>query len=285
MEKVKEVLSVEDFQGMLGLKGRFGHWLSGVVIRFLEIDKVNRDQAKYASSMGPDFARNILREEGVRYEIVSGSLDEIPAEGGFITVSNHHYGSLDGLILCDTVGRRREDYKILTTFLLSLLPNLTESFLPVNNLGKKNDARSVNSIRTALRHIKDGGALGLFPAGICATWQKKALRVKNPSNPFEVADFPWAPNMMKLIRNSGLPVLPICFEGGNSLSFHLLGLIHRRLRTVRLVHELFNKQGAVVKVHIGPVIPAEKIQAFGSPEDLGNYLRLYTYSLPERNGG
>ena len=130
MDTTKQVLSKEDMQRMLGLKGGFGKFVAGLIIKVLEIDKVNRTQAQYAQFMGPDFAAGILKEVGVTYDIPEGQVDNIPAEGGFITVSNHHFGSIDGLILSDVVCRRRKDYKILTTFMLSLIPNLTESFLP-----------------------------------------------------------------------------------------------------------------------------------------------------------
>ena len=115
MDTTKQVLSKEDMQRMLGLKGGFGKAVAGLVIKVLEIDKVNSTQAKYAHIMGPDFAHAILEDQGVTYDIPEGQLDHIPAEGGFITVSNHHFGSIDGLILSDTVSRRRKDYKILTT--------------------------------------------------------------------------------------------------------------------------------------------------------------------------
>ncbi|MBO6096346.1 MAG: 1-acyl-sn-glycerol-3-phosphate acyltransferase, partial [Bacteroidales bacterium] len=219
MAKQKEMFSREDLQRMLGVKGWLGKCLSGLVIKVLEIDKVNRTQAKYASSMGPDFARDSLQDQGVTYDVPEGELDRIPATGGFITISNHHFGSLDGLILCDTVGRRREDYKILTTFMLSLIPNLSPNFLPVNKLGGKNDARRINSIRMALQHIKDGGALGLFPAGEVATYQKEGKRTAVSAQKV-IEDKPWAPNMFRLIQKCGLPVVPIYFDGTNSRNFH-----------------------------------------------------------------
>ena len=277
MDTHKEVLSKEDMQRMLGIKGWLGKGLSGLIIKVLEIDKVNRGQAKRANCLGPDFAKAILEDQGVTYDIPEGQLDNIPAEGGFITISNHHFGSIDGLILCDSVGRRREDYKILTTFMLSLIPNLAPNFLPVNNLGGKNDARSINSIRMALQHIKDGGALGLFPAGEVGTYQKEGKRTA--LKPHVIEDKPWAPNMIRLIQKSGLPVVPIYFDGTNSKSFHFLGKIHPRLRTARLVHELFNKQGTHVKVRIGQPISPEEMAKFASTEELGGYLRNLTYAL------
>ena len=278
MSQQKEMFSKEDLQRMLGVKGWLGKCLSGLIIKVLELDKVNRTQAKYASSMGPDFARDILQDQGITYDVPEGELDRIPADGGFITISNHHFGSLDGLILCDTVGRRREDYKILTTFMLSLIPNLSPNFLPVNNLGGKNDARSINSIRMALQHIKDGGALGLFPAGEVATYQKEGKRTAVSAQKV-IEDKPWAPNMIRLIQKCGLPVVPIYFDGTNSRNFHFLGKIHPRLRTVRLVHELFNKRGTHIKVRIGQPVTPEEMAKFASTEELGAYLRNLTYAL------
>lgn len=278
MAKQKDILSAEDLQRMLGVKGWFGKCLSGLIIKVLEIDKVNTTYAKYADLMGPDFAHAILQDVGVTYDVPEEDLDRIPAEGGFITISNHHFGSIDGLILCDTVGRRREDYKILTTFMLSLIPSLTSSFLPVNNLTGKNDARSINSIRMALQHIQDGGALGLFPAGEVGTYQKEGKRTAVSAQKV-VEDKPWAPNMIRLIQKSGLPVVPIYFDGTNSRNFHFLGKIHPRLRTVRLIHEVFNKRGTNVKVRIGQPITPQEMAKFSSTEELGCYLRNLTYAL------
>ena len=60
--------------------------------------------------------------------------------------------------------------------------------------------------------------------------------------------------------------------------FHLLGRIHPRLRTVRLIHEVFNKRGTTVKVRIGQPIPAAEIAGFDIPA-LGKYLRNRCYAL------
>ncbi|MBQ9194966.1 MAG: hypothetical protein IJ152_04850, partial [Bacteroidales bacterium] len=147
MKASKDILSREDLQRMLGMKGGLGRAVAGLVYKVLEVDKVNYFHARNDDAMGPDFAREVLEDIGISYHIPEGQLDRIPAQGGFITVSNHHFGSVDGLIMSDSVGRRRSDFKMLTTFMLSLIPNLATSFLPVNNLTSKNDARSINSIR------------------------------------------------------------------------------------------------------------------------------------------
>ena len=277
MEKQKHVVSETDLQNSLGLKGAVGRFIARRIHRFLEIDKINELHEKYMAYDGPEFSEKILQEVGVTYDIPEEQLNRIPLEGGFITVSNHHFGSIDGLILSSVIGSRRPDYRILTTFLLALIPSLRSSFMPVDNLSKGGSAKSIQGIRMALQHIHDGGALGFFPAGEVATYQKKDKRTA-VGNAKVIEDKPWAQNIIKLIKNSGYPVIPIYFEGTNSKFFHFLGKIHPRLRTVRLIHELLNKKGTHVKVRIGQPISAEEISRYDVPQ-LGQYLRNRTYAL------
>ena len=270
------VLEVDELQKLLGIKGWFGHRVASAAYRLLELEKVNRVHHKYHDSYGPEFSAHVLEDVGIRYEVPPEQLDRIPWEGGFITVSNHHYGSLDGMILSSMVGSRRPDYKILTTFFLSLIPSLKDSFIGVDNFSS-GGAKSISGIRAALGHIGEQHPLGLFPAGEVGTWQKG----KNKSSVKDgkiVEDIPWAENIVKLIKKSGFPVIPIFFEGGNSESFHVLGKIHPRLRTARLIHEVFNKPGKVIRVRIGqPISPAD-IAAMDIPT-LGKFLRNRTYAL------
>ena len=264
-------------QQSLGLKGRFGKWVAGRLLKILEIDKVNSTHLRCLQYQGPDYAEAVLREVGVSYDYLPEQLDRIPAEGGFITVSNHPYGSLDGMILSTTIGRKRPDYKMLTTFMLTLIPNLRSSFLPVDNLSGKTDARSVNGIRMALRHIADGGAIGFFPAGEVATYQKEGRRTAVSDKPV-IEDIPWAQNIIKLIRKSGLPVIPIYFDGANTRNFHRLGRIHPRLRTMRLVHEMFAHPGETVKMRIGQPIMPDDVKDMDL-QTFGNYIRNRCYAL------
>lgn len=277
MEEKVVVVSEEQLQKTLGLKGKLGLWVARRIMHLLEIDRVNDIQNRYAALTGPAFADKVLEEVGVKYHLPEKDLENIPAEGGFITISNHHFGSIDGLILTSVVGSRRPDYKILTTFLLALIPSLKEYFLPVDNLsGGKADARSINGIRMALRHIADGGSIGFFPAGEVATWQRARNRREGSFK--TIQDKPWADNITKLMKRSGLPIVPIYFEGSNSKGFHRLGIIHPRLRTVRLIHEMFNKAGTTVNVRIGKPILPEELEG-RSIEELSWYLRGRCYAL------
>ena len=277
MEKQKYVVSEADLQNALGLKGAFGRFVTRRIHRLLELHTINEMHEKLMVYDGPEFSEAVLREVGATYEILPEQLARIPEEGGFITVSNHHFGSIDGLILSSVIGSRRPDYRILTTFVLALIPSLRSSFMPVDNLTKGGSAKSIQGIRMALQHIHDGGALGFFPAGEVGTYQKGAKRTAVGKKKV-VEDKPWADNIIKLIKNSGFPVIPIYFEGTNSKFFHFLGKIHPRLRTVRLIHEMLNKKGTHVKVRIGQAITPEEMSKYSVPE-LGKYLRNRTYAL------
>ena len=275
-EKRAGVLEMDELQKSLGVKGRTGKLITRIAYRILELERVNSTNDKHRDAFGPDYSDCILRDIGVTYDIPEEQLARIPAEGGFVTVSNHHFGSIDGMILSKVIGSRRPDYKILTTFLLSYLTNLKDSFIPVDNFSS-GGARSISGIRTALGHIADGHPIGFFPAGEVATWQPRKLRTAIGKKRV-VEDIPWADNVIKLAKKSGFPIIPVYFQGQNSLWFHIWGKIHPRLRTVRLVHEMWNKKGVHVKVRIGaPILPAD-IEEMDIPT-LGKYLRNRTYAL------
>ena len=283
----KLLISKEGLRQALGLKGLVGKCVAGALYGILGIGKLNKIYPYVADLQGPEFSEEVLKRFGISYEVPDDQLANIPSDGGFLTVSNHPFGGADGLILNAIINPKRNDFKILTTFLLAKVTNLTKWFIPVDNFST-GGAKSITGIRTALGHIASGGALGLFPTGEVSTWQKKdrrtalgpsALRrAQEPIKGRVIEDKPWPDNILKLIKNSGLPVVPIYFDGTDSLLFHILGKIHPRLRTVRLVHELTNKRGMTVKVRIGKAIPAAEIAALSVPT-LKEYLRNRTYAL------
>lgn len=283
----KVLISKEGLRQALGLKGLVGKCVAGALYGILGIGKLNKVYPYVADLQGSEFSEEVLKRFGISYEVPDDQLANIPSEGGFLTVSNHPFGGADGLILNAIINPKRSDFKILTTFLLAQVPNLTKWFIPVDNFST-GGAKSITGIRTALGHIASGGALGLFPTGEVSTWQKRDRRTalgpsalrrgQEPIKGMVIEDKPWPDNILKLIKNSGLPVVPIYFDGTDSLLFHILGKIHPRLRTVRLVHELTNKRGMTVKVRIGKAIPAAEIAALSVPT-LKEYLRNRTYAL------
>jgi putative hemolysin len=84
---------------------------------------------------------------------------------------------------------------------------------------------------------------------------------------------------MKMIKKARVPVVPIYFQGSNSRLFHLLGLIHPSLRTVRLPAEVFNKKRKEIRIRIGNPVSVKEQESFTDVSTFGRYLRAKTYAL------
>jgi putative hemolysin len=134
----------------------------------------------------------------------------------------------------------------------------------------KKKAVSMLGIKAAIKQVRSGQPIGFFPAG-AVTKINKNLRLE---------DREWQPNIIRLIEQVKVPVIPIFFHGSNSATSHILGLIDWRLRTLRLPTEVFRKRGTTIHVSIGKPISVEEQQAHqGSVEEFGKFLREQTYSL------
>jgi len=273
---IGSITDLAAFQKALGLRGVAGHVIGKHIAAKLKIDQFDYLRRQNNHPDGYALALWALKEIGVSYHLPEQQLNHIPRKGGCIFVSNHHYGAVDGLILEAVVGYVRPDMKIMTNFYLASIPGLSDSFIAVDSFSK-GTSRSVSGFRSAIEHLNAGYALGVFPAGEVATWQTRKNRTSIYGKHI-VEDKPWVSSIVKLIKKSGLPIVPVYFKGGNSRLFHLLGRIHPRLRTFRLLREIFNKRGSVIEIRIGQPIMISEINAMDVPM-LGKYIRNRCYAL------
>jgi putative hemolysin len=121
-----------------------------------------------------------------------------------------------------------------------------------------------------LRHVQQGGLVVIFPAGAVSHLHLSAGRVCDPT---------WNPTAARFLRLCGCPVIPMHFGGGNSSIFQTLGLLHPRMRTVMLSHELLNKRNRVIPVTVGRALKASDLRDQPDDEALARSLRLSTYAL------
>jgi putative hemolysin len=222
------------------------------------------------------FVEVALRELQVQLDLSPFEEENIPATGPVVITANHPYGGLDGLTAIATIGRRRRDLKILANPELAQLGGLGSLMIPIDPFGGPQAKRAnVAGMRTAVRHLEEGGALLIFPAGEVSHLNLRTWSVSDP---------PWSATAARLIRLSGATVMPMYFGGANSALFQLAGMIHPRLRTLLLPRELGNKLGARVAIRLGQPLPASKLAAFESDDQLVAHLRLKTYLLAGANG-
>lgn len=254
---------------------RFGRNLGStlvakLVMYIMRLNKINKLYSDAYNDDPQEFLERLINELGVTVEINEEDLQKIPAEGGFITVSNHPFGGLDGIILIQLLSRIRPDYKVMANFLLKKIVPIKDYFLGVNPFENLKDVSSAGGLKEALRHLSEGKPLGLFPAGEVSAYQAD-------SN--SVVDKEWSGSVLKLIRKANVPVIPIYFKGSNSLLFQMLGLIHPLLRTVKLPSELLNKKNRVIRLRIGSPISVETQNSFTDLGQYGKFLRAKTYLL------
>ncbi len=265
-----KVVNKQDIKKAIKLNGLLGDIVAPLILLLLGFNRINKKYSRFSQYNGREFTTALLKEFNVRFEVDEKELENIPQEGPFIFVSNHPYGAIDGVILLNIFSSARPDVKVISNFILSYIPNLKEFFFPVNPFQDKPDlVRSFSGLRQASETLSSGGCLGLFPAGEVSTHYGSAI----------IQDKEWQPSIIKLIKNSGVQVVPVYCHGTNSNFFHWLGKIHPMLRTIRLPGELLNKSGKVVSVRIGKPISTNEINEHKDLKSLGLFLRSRTYAL------
>ena len=245
--------------------------INNTLFKLLKIDLLNKMYKKHRSLKGEAFFEAVFAELGVKIDFDEEQLKAIPKEGPFITVSNHPFGGIDGLILLYLMLKVRPDFKVMGNYLLSRIKPLKENIIPVNPFQQKlNDAQNIGGLKTSFNWVEEGHPLGVFPAGEVSNYNIEDN---------QVSDKKWDKTVMKMITMSEVSVVPIYFSGSNSLSFQILGMINPKFRTVKLPSEMFNKKKKSISVRIGQVVEKEEIASFTSHKNLNRYLRTRTYML------
>lgn len=267
---MRKLVDTKDIRQVFGKKTVMGYMLAPALMRLLKIPQINKLYDSIADYEGREAVEALLTQMGVSYDIPAQEFENIPKDGPFITVSNHAYGGLDGIMLMHLVTDERLDYKVVVNFLLSLIKPLSTFFLPVNAFDKSvSNHSSLTGIRLAKDCLAQGNGLGLFPAG----------EVSHISPAGHVEDIPWDTAIVKLIFNARVPVVPIYFDGHNSAAFLRKAKIHPLLQTASLPGELLNKKGKRISIRIGSAISVSDQERFGNYQELGRYLRARTYAL------
>ena len=270
-----KVVYPEDFEALSGVfKGERGHRRAELIMRLLAIDKVNRVYDNSGAFTSADFTSRLLDDLGVNYMVGNAFRMKSIPDGPFITVSNHPYGGLDGIMTIDLFARLRPDYKFMVNRLLSMIKTLDDNFISVVPAGNKKTgvkAASLRGVRETLQHLRNGHPMGFFPSGAVSDFSLKDLRVR---------DRKWQKSILHVIHSVRVPVIPLRFFDKNSHFFYFLGLINWRVRLLRLPSEVFNKKGQEPRIGIGNIISVEEQQQFADADALGAYLREKVYEMP-----
>jgi putative hemolysin len=244
--------------------------IAKLILQLKRFNKLNKVYSENTDKNGPEFIDSILKSLNINYEIDEESLKRIPKDGVFIAVSNQPFGGIDSLLLIKILSEYRTDFKLITNFLLHKIEPLNSFSLPMNENETNNPKRiNYSGLKNAKNHLEAGKPIGIFPAVVVS--KMKSVNY--------ITDSKWKSPILKFIKNSQVPVLPIYIQGNNSLIYHVLGSIHPLLQAARISKEFFNKKNKTIKIRIGKPIPVSEQNEFKDLEMYGRFLRAKTYSL------
>ncbi|MDX2108926.1 MAG: lysophospholipid acyltransferase family protein [Verrucomicrobiota bacterium] len=228
-----------------------------------------------AMTEGANFFEKGLRVMNVKYTISEEDKARIPQTGPLVVVSNHPMGGIEGVIIGALLTSIRPDVKLLVNYLLNNIAHMRPWNIAVDPFGGTGASRTnVGPLKECIKWLRKGGCLATFPAGTVSHLHLRNLRITDPE---------WSENVAALVRHTGATVVPIFFEGRNSISFQLAGLLHPLLRTALLPRELCARVGTTIKVQVGKAIPASRLEEFESDREITQFLRFKTYLLGNRD--
>lgn len=247
-------------------------WMWRQLSRLTGVDRLDRMYRKLPTDLrGADFALAALRELGVSFDVTQSEYERIPACGPVVVTANHPFGGIDGLAAIAAIATRRPDLKVIATTALASIPAIRDLIIAVDNFGvRERRAGNVTAARQALRHVRSGGALLIFPAGEVASLDLSQGCIADPI---------WKRGAITLIRAAKAPVLPLYVHGSNGLGFQLAGLLHPALRTALLPREVANKRGSRLDLRFGEAVSTERIQSIDDPSKIEKFLRIRLYAL------
>ena len=202
-------------------------------------------------------------------------LDRIPETGPVVFVANHAHGLVDGMILADLIGRRRNDYRILTRSILTGIDESAASYMIPVPFPHQPDAQAemIRMRSQTMAHLSDNGLIALFPSGVVATSET----MFGP-----VIEAEWNVFTAKMIRKSGATIVPCFFQGRNSRAYQIANRVSPAIRQGLLLHEVvksFDKPQAPI---IGkPIGPDEWEEPIKNPRRFMAWLRERTLSLKD----
>ena len=220
-----------------------------------------------------EFNQYTLDALGVSVQLNNGeNLDTVPRTGPLLIVANHPLGGLEGAAIARVIADIRPDLQVLTNQLLCRIPEFSDLFIGVDVLSSNAAAGNLASIKRLHKHLKNDGAVLIFPAGMVSTYVFSQRRIQ---------DRPWNRLVGQLLKRYQCTCLPIHVGGSNSLYFYAAGMLHPRLRTALLPRQLTNKKDFVLELTIGRAVPARELRLLQSPKAVTDYLRVSTDALAQ----
>ena len=157
------------------------------------------------------FWTDALKRLNISYQVKRERGANIPKIGPVLVIANHPFGVIDGLVLCAMMSEIRQDYKIITHQVLRQAPAVMDKILPIDFAETETAlATNLETRREAHRHLKNDGAVIIFPAGGISL---------SPNLIGPAFDSEWKTFAAKLAQTKNTTIVPFFFEGRNSVIY------------------------------------------------------------------
>ena len=224
---------------------------------------------------GRDFWEVMVERYGLSLDVVGGSLSHIPRDGPLILIANHPYGILDGLMMGHILSQTRGVFRILANDVFCKAEDLRRIVLPVS-FDETREAVQLNlqTRKTSLDYLGQGGAIGIFPGGTVSTAAKPFAEPMDPG---------WRGFTARMIAKSNATVVPVFFDGHTSRLFQIASHMHVTLRMGLLIKEFGKRVDTSVGAVVGEPIGRDELNRYkGDTKSLMAFLRRKTYELSPR---
>lgn len=228
--------------------------------------KIRRAFAESAEEKNP--LAGVVQRLGLKVRL-EGLAEKIPATGPVVIVCNHAHGGADALALMAEMIRIRPDFKALANRETTLLEGLGPWVFPVSILDPEKAGENISSLRAMLKHMRQGGALGLFPAGRVAFWQGDRMR-----------DPAWNEQVVKLLQRMDATVVPLWFFGNPPPLINFLSRLSAFVRMALIPTALVKMEGREIVARAGEPFDGSDLKKMG--DKAGPWLRRRLETLCEK---
>ena len=220
--------------------------------------------------------QTILNHLKVSWQVGDEDLAKVPQKGAVVIVANHPFGGVEAMVLLSILRWIRPDVKVSANFLLKRIPNSDRTFIFADPYKtQESRERNIKTLQETFNWLNQDHMLVIFPACSVSRFQVSQGKITDP---------PWRPSIAGMIRRTKATVVPIYFDGMNTLFFGALGILHPRLRKFLLPREIMHQTGKTFNLKIDRPICYDDLLAQKLQSDLEiiNYLRRRTYDLAHK---
>lgn len=246
-------------------------FLIGMLERLIHQEELNEMLRMGFPLRGSAFAWKLL--EYLEITVTVEGLDNLPGGRRFMFASNHPLGGLDGIALIAVLGKKYGDNSVrfLVNDMLMNVEPLSEVFLPVNKYGSQGREAAV-AINDAL-----GSDMQIlqFPAGL----------VSRLHDDGSISDLEWHKAFVSQAIRHGRDIVPVRFEGLNSMRFYKTARRRKKLRLkvnieqALLPGELCKARHKKFRIIFGKPITWQSLKESGlSPKEMAAQIRKEVYS-------